>query len=165
MGCDHVRMWFRPATRADLPELVTVQEAGSVAAIAHIFPQATHPFPREAILQRWATELDDPSINVYVATDEAGQITGFAARRDDELLHFGTAVSTWGTGLARELHDALIATYPDELERIWLRVFAENHRARRFWAKLGWQPTGQESRSSFAPNPVLLEYEFHRPTR
>jgi RimJ/RimL family protein N-acetyltransferase len=155
-------VWFRSATQADLPELVTLQEAGSVAAIGHVFPQARYPFPRDAILERWTTELHEPTISVYVSTDEAGHITGFAARRDDELLHFGTAVSTWGTGLAGELHDALLETYPDDLERIWLRVFADNHRARRFWFKLGWRPTGKQSRSSYAPYPVLLEYELHR---
>jgi hypothetical protein len=31
-----------------------------------------------------------------------GRIVGFAATRDNELFHFGTAVETWGTGLAVE---------------------------------------------------------------
>lgn len=39
-----------------------------------------------------------------------------------------------------------------------LRVFADNGRARRFYAKHGWQPTGATSRSSYPPHPVLLEY-------
>jgi RimJ/RimL family protein N-acetyltransferase len=155
-------MLFRPATHADLRELVTVQEAGAVAALNGIFPQDEHPFPYDAVLERWTTELDEPTISAYVSTDDAGHLTGFAARRDDELLHFGTAISTWGTGLAAALHDALIETYPDVVDKIWLRVFAENHRARRFWTKLGWHATGQESRSSYAPYPVLLHYEFDR---
>ena len=154
-------MRFRPATQADLNDLVAVQEEGAVAALAHIFPQDRHPFPREAILQRWTAELDEPAVAVYVSTDEAGEVTGFAARRDDELLHFGTAMSTWGTGLAGDLHDELVATYPADLDRLWLRVFADNHRARRFWEKHGWRPTGRESRSPFAPHPVLVEYELY----
>jgi RimJ/RimL family protein N-acetyltransferase len=159
---DHVGMRFRPATEADLYGLVLVQEEGAVVGLGHIFPQDQHPFPREAILQRWATELDDPTVDVYVSTDEAGGVTGFAARRNDELLHFGTAMSTWGTGLADDLHDALVDTYPAEVERLCLRVFTENHRARRFWEKHGWRATGRESRSPFAPHPVLLEYELNR---
>jgi hypothetical protein len=49
---------------------------------------------------------------------------GFAARREDELLHFGTAVEWWGSGLATWLHDQLLATYAEDVRRIWLRVFA-----------------------------------------
>jgi RimJ/RimL family protein N-acetyltransferase len=160
---DHVDVWFRPAVQADLTALVALQEAGAVAALAHVFPQDRYPFPREAILERWTAELQEPTISVYMSTDQAaGRVNGFAARRDDELLHFGTAVSTWGTGLASALHDALVDTFPQDLDRIWLRVFDENHRARRFWAKLGWQPTGKVSRSPFAPHPVLVEYELYR---
>ncbi|GAA2153498.1 hypothetical protein GCM10009844_37970 [Nocardioides koreensis] len=154
-------MHVRPATDADLDELVDVQGEASVVALAHVFPQATHPFPRAAILGRWRAELHDPGVAVYVSTDQDERITGFAARRGDELLHFGTAVGTWGSGLAGVLHDALVATYPHELDRIWLRVFDENHRARRFWEKQGWRPNGRTSRSPFAPHPVLAEYELH----
>jgi RimJ/RimL family protein N-acetyltransferase len=162
---DHVEVLFRPATHADLDGLVAVQEEGAVAALAHVFPQDRHPFPREAIRQRWSAELQDPAVSVYVSTDDEGEITGFAARRGDELLHFGTAMSTWGTGLAGELHNALIATYPADLARLRLRVFAENHRARRFWEKHGWHPTGRASRSPFAPHPILVEYELRRGSR
>jgi hypothetical protein len=44
------------------------------------------------------------------------------------------------------------------LERIRLRVFLANGRARRFYEKLGWRPTGQESKTAFPPYPTLLEY-------
>jgi RimJ/RimL family protein N-acetyltransferase len=154
-------MHFRPATDADLVELVSVQEDASTVALAHVFPQDTHPFPRAAILQHWRAELQDPGVAAYVCTDEVGHINGFAARRHDELLHFGTAVTAWGSGLAGALHDALIDTYPRALDRIWLRVFEENHRARRFWERKGWAATGRTSRSEFAPHPVLVEYELY----
>lgn len=100
----------------------------------------------------------DPEVAVYVATGLGGQVVGFAARRDDELLHFGTAVDTWGTGLATWLHDEMVATFPASVSRLRLRVFAENHRARRFWARCGWTPTGVTSRTSFEPFPILVEY-------
>jgi RimJ/RimL family protein N-acetyltransferase len=157
---DHVEMLFRPATHADLNDLVSVQEEGAVAALGHVFDQARYPFPREAILQRWTAELEEPAIGVYVSTNATGSITGFAARRDDELMHFGTAMSTWGSGLASQLHDAVVETYPADVERLRLWVFTDNHRARRFWEKHGWRPTGRASRSPFAPHPVLVEYEL-----
>ena len=130
-----------------------------MAGLANVFPQETHPFPADAILARWKDELQDPGIAAYVAVSDGAELVGFAARRADELLHFGTAVDTWGSGLAPWLHDQLITTYPADTDRIWLRVFAENHRARRLWEKLGWRSTGRESRTTYPPHPVLVEYE------
>ncbi|MFI6831657.1 GNAT family N-acetyltransferase [Kribbella sp. NPDC050241] len=149
---------FRKAHESDLPELVTLQERGAVEGLGHIFPQETHPFPRADILDRWAVELADPSIAVYVSCDQDDRITGFAARRDDEVFHFGTAVDTWGSGLATYLHDALLATFPSTLGTLRLRVFTENTRARRFYEKLGWHPTGRQTRTAFPPHPNLTEY-------
>lgn len=154
-------MHFRPAEEEDLDELVSMQEEASVVALGHVFIQSEHPFPRAALLDRWRAEVRDPEIAVYVSTDEAHVITGFAARRADELLHFGTALTTWGSGLADHLLTALLATYPDDAARIWLNVFEENHRARRFWERNGWRPTGRTSRSTYEPCPVLLEYELN----
>ena len=149
---------FRPMLVTDLDELMPLQERGAVAGLAQVFPQGEHPFPHEALRVRWAGELDDTRIAAYVACDTDGRLVGFAARRGDELLHFGTALETWGSGLAPWLHDRLLATYPPHVTRLRLRVFADNGRARRLYERLGWQPTGQESRSTFAPRPVLVEY-------
>jgi putative acetyltransferase len=48
------------------------------------------------------------------------------------------------------------------MQRIRLRVFEENHRARRFYEKSGWVSTGSTSRGQFPPFPVLLEYALLR---
>ena len=147
---------------ADLPELMIVQERGAVAGLSNVFPQETHPFPRDTIRERWGEELQDPDIAVYVAIDPAGRLVGFAGRRKSEVLHFGTAPETWGSGLAAWLPDALLATYPPDVTRVRLRVFADNDRGRRFYEKHGWRPTGAESRTSFPPHPRLLEYSLDR---
>jgi hypothetical protein len=39
-------------------------------------------------------------------------------------------------------------------------VFEENRRAQRFYEKRGWAMTGEHSRTTFAPYPVLLEYTY-----
>lgn len=153
---------FREARESDLAALVALQESGAVEGLGHIFPQETYPFPSDDILERWGVELADPEIVVYVSTDPQDRITGFAARRHDELFHFGTGVDTWGSGLATYLHDALLATFPETSETLRLRVFTENKRARRFYEKLGWQPTGHETRSDFPPYPALTEYTLAR---
>ncbi len=133
-----------------------------MAALGHIFPQDVYPFPREVVRQRWAAEMADAEIGVYVCTDEAGSITGFAARRGDEVLHFGTAPRTWGSGLAASLHDALLASFPESVTHCRLRVFAENGRARRFYEKLGWTCTGKVTRSTFPPHAELVTYTRER---
>lgn len=145
-------------TEADLPTLIVLQEAGAVLGMAAVFPQDAHPFPREAITARWKEEIADLSIGTYVAVDDAGHLVGFAATTGAELLHFGTAVDTWGRGTASQLHDAVVGRLRTGDDQPMLQVFAENHRARRFYDKHGWQPTGASHASDFPPHPVLLEY-------
>jgi RimJ/RimL family protein N-acetyltransferase len=155
----------RLATADDLDALLDVQQEGAEAGLAHIFPQEQYPFPYSAVRQRWAEELDDPATHVYVCVDGGGVVTGFAATRADELLHFGTALRTWGTGIALQLHEALLGelarTAPARCEHLRLTVFEANTRARRFYEKLGWRATEHRTHSSFAPYAVLIEY--HRP--
>ncbi|GAA3696752.1 hypothetical protein GCM10022204_10890 [Microlunatus aurantiacus] len=153
-------MILRSATSADVEALLDVQEPGAVEGLGHIFSQDQYPFPREAIGSRWLAEIVDPKINVYLYTEHGGTIRGFAAVRDHELLHFGTALDTWGTGLASGFHDVLLDATARRTTRptLMLRVFEENLRARRFYEKHGWQLTGRSSRTTFPPHPLLLEY-------
>ena len=148
----------RDMTHDDLPTLIGVQEAGAMISLAEVFPQDRFPFPRDAILARWREELDDTAIGTLVAIDDDGQLVGFAATRGPELLHFGTAVPTWGRGVAGELLAVVVDVLRATGAEPRLLVFAANVRARRFYEKHGWRPTGASSASSFEPHPVLLEY-------
>ena len=149
---------MRPMTDDDLPSVIDVQQLGAVLALAHIFPQDEYPFPREVILTRWRDEIADPRIEACVAVDDEGAIVGFAATRGPELLHFGTAVTTWGSGAARELHDAVVLPLVGRGDRPTLYVFSENQRARRFYEKLRWRATGRTKPGDFPPHPLLVEY-------
>ena len=151
-------MMVRPMTVEDLAELIDLQEAGAVVGMADVFPQDRFPFPREAIIERWRTEIGDPSIDCYVASEQSGRLVGFAATVGRELLHFGTALDTWGNGTAAELLEVVVGQLRTTGEVPMLRVFADNRRARRFYDKHGWSPTGTSSRSGYPPHPVLLEY-------
>lgn len=156
---DAAGMVLRLAALQDLDALVEVQRVGAQRALAHIFPQDTHPFPRDKIFVRWVTEIADPGIEVYVIEHE-GRVSGYAATRGDELLHFGTAMTTWGNGLAVAAHDEILTRLAATgLTHVRLRVFEENHRAIRFYEKLGWQRTAARTRTSFPPHPVLVGYE------
>lgn len=131
-----------------------------MAGLSEVFPQDRHPFPREVIAARWREELADPDIECFVI-EAAGRVAGFAAVRGSEVLHFGTALDTWGSGLAATAHDELV-----ELLRVRgiecpaLHVYAANARGRRFWEKHGWRPTGDVERGSFPPYAELLAYEL-----
>jgi RimJ/RimL family protein N-acetyltransferase len=152
---------LRRALLSDLPALMDVQQAGAVKALAHIFPQDAHPFPRAEVQARWMAEIADPEIDAFVIAQDDGEICGFAAIRGNELLHFGTAVKTWGTGYAARAHTQLaerLAAGGATCAR--LRVFEDNLRARRFYEKMGWRQTDRRSRTSFPPYPVLVEYEL-----
>jgi RimJ/RimL family protein N-acetyltransferase len=153
-----VTVLLRAARLGDLPALLDVQQGGAVLALGHIFPQDQHPFPRAELQSRWAAEIADPAVDVLVIEPDGGRIAGFAAVRGNELLHFGTAVETWGSGLAAAAHDQLVARFSGD--RAVLRVFEENRRARRFYEKLGWRCTGHTTRTSFPPFPVLIGYEL-----
>ncbi len=131
-----------------------------MAALGHIFPQETHPFPRAAVRARWVHELADPAIRSFAA-EEGGVLVGFAAARGSELFHLGTARRTWGSGLAGRMHDELVATIGAAGYRVaWLRVFEENRRAIRFYERRGWRATDEVSWSLFAPHPVLRRFEL-----
>ncbi len=153
-------MSIRVATVDDVEELVDVQEEAAVPAFGHIFDQDEHPFPRDDVVTRWTAKIRDDEHEVYVMVDGAGAIVGFAATKDDEVVHFGTALRSWGTGLAQELLDAVLERMRAsgvEVARLWVMV--ENHRGRRFYEKLGWVDSGARSHSPFAPHPVMWELE------
>jgi len=105
-------------------------------------------------------EIEDPDIGTYVAVDDGGCLVGFAATIRGELLHFGTAIDTWGDGAASELLGVVVGWLRQVTSEPTLRVFADNGRARRFYDRHGWTPTGAQSVSSFEPRPILLEYSL-----
>jgi RimJ/RimL family protein N-acetyltransferase len=146
-------------TEADVEAVLDVQQPAAVQGLGHIFPQDTHPFPRDDVGRRWRTEVVDPAVTCWVI-DVDGAVRGFAAIRGDELLHFGTALDSWGTGLAG---DALAAVEDAWRRRgvldVRLYVFEDNARARAFYERGGWTATGERTETAYPPHPVLLEYE------
>lgn len=151
---------LRPLRVDDLDALLPLQEEGAVAALGHVFPQDTHPFPRSQVRARWVHELADRSIRSFAA-EEGGVLVGFAAARGSELFHLGTARSTWGSGLAGQVHDEIVATIAAAGHPVaWLRVFEENRRAIRFYERRGWVTTDEVSWSLFAPHPALRRFEL-----
>lgn len=147
-------------TVADVDLVLDVQEPGAVRGLADVFPQDAYPFPRDEIGRRWREEIAAPDVDCYVVT-VADAVMGFAATRGEEFLHFGIAVEHWGTGIAQSAHDAVLARLRAQgVRRSWLTVFTANRRGRRFYEKLGWEPTGDRTTRSYPPHPELLRYEL-----
>ncbi|MBR7744053.1 GNAT family N-acetyltransferase [Phycicoccus sp. BSK3Z-2] len=150
----------RAMTADDVDDVLEVQRAGSVITLADVFPQDTHPFPADAVRERWVHEVEDPGVDCRVAELD-GRVVGFVVLCDDEVLHLGTAVDTWGSGLAGDVHDEALAVLREAGVAVArLRVFEGNERARRFYRRSGWVPTDETSRSPFAPYPVLRRWEL-----
>lgn len=142
----------------DVDAVLDVQEPGAIAALADIFPQDQYPFPRTELRQRWLEEIVDPNVQCFVVRQDEN-VVGFAALCGAELRHFGTAIATWGSGLASTAHDELLAIISQQGKTAaWLKVFEANIRARRFYVKHGWTTDGDREYSTFPPYPVLLRY-------
>jgi len=152
---------LRPMAAEDLDLLLPLQREAAQVAFADVFPQDLFPFPTEVVRQRWQAELADPGIECFVVVDADGGTAGFAAVKGHQFLHFGTALHSWGSGLAGAAHAEILDRWITHgYARGWLRVLEQNERARRFYERRGWEPTGVSERSGFAPYPVLLTYEI-----
>jgi RimJ/RimL family protein N-acetyltransferase len=144
----------------DVPAVVAIQEPAAIAGLSDVFPQDRYPFPRDDIAARWRHEVADPDTECFVV-ESVARIAGFAALRADEVLHFGTALDTWGSGLATTAHDELVERLRAHgVVHPVLHVYAANARGRRFWEKHGWRPTGEERRGTVPPHAELLGYEL-----
>lgn len=95
----------------------------------------------------WVAELD-------------GEIVGIAVvRRDDdseslELRDLYVAPPAWGTGIARDLMNAALASVAGDATDSFLWVGEENRRARRFYEREGWNPDGESRPSQLGPTEL-----------
>jgi GNAT superfamily N-acetyltransferase len=145
-----MRGMFRRASVGDEAALRDLEKAANLVALAHVFPPQTHPYPDQVVLERWRVVLADPATTTLVSEDELGP-TAFAAFDATTLHHLAVRPDQWGSGLAAMVMDVVPS------RRLW--CLRDNHRARRFYERLGWRPTGREKPETFVPFPVLLEYE------
>jgi GNAT superfamily N-acetyltransferase len=142
----------RRATARDAETLAAIQEEASRAAVPHVYPPELYPFPTEAVRERWRRFTAGGGFAVL--TDE-----GFAAVAEPFLEAIYVRPSSWGGGLAAELHDAAIAELRARgVARARLWVLERNPRARRFYERLGWRPDGTSRVVEFPPNPIDLGY-------
>ncbi|MGZ4289168.1 MAG: N-acetyltransferase family protein [Gaiellaceae bacterium] len=147
---------IRRSGRDEAETHFALQRDACVAALAHIFPPDLYPFPDDAVRSRWR-EFEG---TVFVA-ERDGRVAGFAAIARCWLDGFYVAPDHWGTGVADELHDAVLAELPDCPEiRLW--TLDANDRARRFYVRRGWRPNGDSRVVPFPPHPLDVGYSYIR---
>jgi len=149
---------IRPARADDLEALVAVQRAAELAALRHVFPPAEHPYPTQAVTARWRTGLASAEASVLLA--ETGQrAVGLACVASGWLRGLFVVPDAWGGGLADRLHaEAMAIVRLEGNSRCRLWVLEENHRARRFYGRLGWRPDGRRQPAPFPPYPPEIGY-------
>jgi GNAT superfamily N-acetyltransferase len=149
---------IRKARASEGPALAAVCEAASLAALGHIFPPETYPYPREAVHARWVAAVRDRRARTLIALDEEEPV-GAACVTKGWLQGLYVVQKRWGTGLADALHDrALEEAHALRSKSCKLWVLEDNARARRFYERRGWRENGESRVVEFPPNPLDIGY-------
>lgn len=151
---------FREATQDDLLKLAELERDANLAALRHVFPPESFPFPFDYVLARWKLVLDDPDVVVIVvdSTNSRG-IDLFAAYDHCTLRHLAVHPDRWGEGLATEAVETALNAMDlrgTTIASLW--VLQDNHRARRLYSYLGWRETDEVREAAWPPHPLEVRY-------
>lgn len=146
---------LRPAARADAATLASLGSRTFSDTFGHLYdPDDLDLFLKTHAEEHWAAELCDPEFSVLLV-EVKGEAVGYAKVGPPHLPFEprGTAVElrqfylvkAWqGHGLA----DEMMAWVIDQAERrggddLYLSVFVDNHRARKFYERWGFVAEGR----------------------
>lgn len=103
-----------------------------------------------------------PGAGAWVA-ERDGEIVGVAVRAGSELRSLYVVPDAWGTGAATALMDAALdAIRADDHTEASLWVVDVNPRARRFYEREGWEPTGETKASELGPPELQYRLQLSR---
>jgi GNAT superfamily N-acetyltransferase len=172
-----VRVRLRPATQADLDAIIAIVDEGFEGY--REFAPASYQPPSRGEHREWlgaALERDELWFEVAEAD---GCVVGHCAflpatasrwgSDDPKLAHFAQLFvlrSSWGSGAASTLHAAAL----DEMvargfERARLFTPTGALRARRFYEREGWAPSGLEAADAGPLRIAVSEYRRELPAR
>ena len=145
---------YRDATPTDAAALAAVFAESFTATFGHLYAaENLAAFLAGCGEDAWADELGDPGYRIRVAEAD-GRIIGFAKLGPPKLpvaprgpsaeLRQLYVLKPWqGAGVAAVLMDWAITTARAVgAEELYLSVFIENERAKRFYARLGFERIG-----------------------
>jgi len=144
---------IREATPDDVGALAAVQSAASTLGYAGIFDAGVTPPSMERFTMRWATLIDRPRSWIGVLEEDGEVVAGIALQPSPdpdlegqdagEICSFYVHPRHWGERRGRGLFDQALEE-ADALgfrqQRLW--VLEGNVRARRLYARDGWEPDG-----------------------
>lgn len=145
-------MIIRTPTAADAPALAELGRATFVDTFGHLYsPENLAIFLENHATDKWAAEIADPALAIRVAQAEEGCLTAYCKLgphampfepkgKPIELRQLYVLPDWHGSGLANRLMswaiDEARARGADEL---YLSVFTDNPRARRFYERYGFE--------------------------
>jgi ribosomal protein S18 acetylase RimI-like enzyme len=145
---------YRDATRADLPAIDDVFRTSFCETFAHLYrPEDLADFLGKFTSEAWAEEFDNPRYCFRLAESD-GAVVGYVklgpsalpiqtSRRAIELRQIYVLKDHHGSGLAKALTDWAIAEAREQgFEELYLTVYVDNHRARRFYDRYGFESVG-----------------------
>jgi ribosomal protein S18 acetylase RimI-like enzyme len=130
---------IRPATPADIPAIGRIWREGWPDGHDGHVPEALAAERTPASFDRRTSER----IGCTWVADSGGAVAGFVVVVDTEVEQVYVDRSWRGRGVAERLLRHAETVIGQRGRRIaWLAVVAGNTRARRFYARLGWQDQG-----------------------
>lgn len=145
---------YRDATPADAPLMAEIGPRSFTETFGHLYsPENLAAFLVNHAEDKWLAELANPAFKVRLA-EEDGAAVGFAKLGPPSLPFEVTGptaelrqlyvLGPWqGAGVAKVLMDwVLEEARRRRAEWLYLSVFTDNHRARRFYACYGFEEVG-----------------------
>jgi RimJ/RimL family protein N-acetyltransferase len=137
---------IRESGRDEAERHFEIQREASLAGLGHIY--LDEPFPDDAIRERWRAFP-----GTVLVAERDGVVVGVAGLEDDWLMGFYVLPAYWGSGVAHELHEAVVER---GAQRLW--CLEDNRRARRFYEKRGWAVNGETRVVEYPPHPLDVGY-------
>jgi ribosomal protein S18 acetylase RimI-like enzyme len=145
----------RDASAADLPAIDRVFRQSFRDTFAHLYrPEDLAAFLGQFTPDAWAQEFADPRYRFRVAEVD-GDVVGYVklgpaalpverTKSAIELRHIYFLKEHHGSGLAKALSDwAIDEARRQGFEELYLTVYVDNHRARRFYDRYGFEAVGR----------------------
>jgi ribosomal protein S18 acetylase RimI-like enzyme len=150
-----VTVSYRGATAADIPAIDHIFRTSFCDTFAHLYaPADLSAFLGKFTPDAWRAELDDPGYAFRVAQAD-GESVGYVKLGPltlpvepeapaMELRQLYLLKGHHGTGIATELMDwALAESGRRGAGELYLTVYVDNHRARRFYERYGFVAVGR----------------------
>ncbi|MES2987428.1 MAG: GNAT family N-acetyltransferase [Pseudomonadota bacterium] len=147
-------MIYRDGTAADLPAIDALFRSSFDATFGHLYaPKDEAAFFEMFTPEAWAEEFAQSDLRFRVAEDAQGlagfckisdlQLPAVTDARTMELRQLYLDERAKGTGAAQALMEWAIGQAGERgAKEVWLSVYIDNHRAKRFYERYGFEDRG-----------------------